>query len=171
MSELVTQLKSTAFGELLTATEAKEMVESAESRTLQTGACLFRSGDPGGALFVILSGSLDVVLGPPGVGATKVATLGAGQVVGETVIEQMRVAFANLRRAIDAAGAKPEHVTHIRVLIVDHREDYLEPLATEVRALFGQSLPASTLIPVPRLALDTMLFEIEATLFVPMSTV
>jgi len=90
-----------------------------------------------------------------------------GNVVGETVEEQMKLCFNNLRTAIYAAGAKPEHVVQIRVLIVDYREKYLIPLERQVQALFGDALPASTLIPVPRLALDDMLFEIEATLFVP----
>jgi len=90
-----------------------------------------------------------------------------GKVMGETVEEQMAVSFANLRIAIEEAGARPEHVVQIRVLIVNHQEAYLQPLERESRALFGGHLPASTLIPVPRLALDAMLFEIEATLFVP----
>jgi len=90
-----------------------------------------------------------------------------GKVMGETVEEQMAVSFANLRIAIEEAGARPEHVVQIRVLIVNHQEAYLQPLEREARALFGGHLPASTLIPVPRLALDAMLFEIEATLFVP----
>ena len=87
--------------------------------------------------------------------------------LGDTVEEQMTAAFANLRAAISAAGAQPHHVVQIRVFIVGHREKYLLQVAAEAKALFGDALPASTLIPVPRLALDDMLFEIEATLFVP----
>ena len=90
-----------------------------------------------------------------------------GIVTGDTVEEQMTAAFANLRAAISAAGAQPHHVVQIRVFIVGHREKYLLQVAAEAKALFGDALPASTLIPVPRLALDDMLFEIEATLFVP----
>jgi len=90
-----------------------------------------------------------------------------GTVQGATVPEQMAVAFDNLRTAIEATGARPDQVVRIRVLIAGHREAYLAPLAQQVKALFGDHLPASTLIPVPRLALDAMLFEIEATLFLP----
>lgn len=88
-------------------------------------------------------------------------------IAGDTVGAQMTAAFKNLRAAIDAAGAKPEHVVQIRIFIVGHREKYLEQLAEETIALFGAALPASSLIPVPRLALDDMLFEIEATLVIP----
>ena len=91
----------------------------------------------------------------------------AGGVQGATVPEQMSVAFENLRIAIEAAGARPEQVIRFRVLSVDHREAYLTPLARHMKAFLGDHLPASTLIPVPRLALDAMLFEIEATLFRP----
>ena len=90
-----------------------------------------------------------------------------GNIVGSTVEEQMTQAFKNLKAAIAASGAGPEHVVKITVLIVGHREKYLQQLAEETQALFGDTLPASTLIPVPRLALDDMLFEIDATLFIP----
>ena len=90
-----------------------------------------------------------------------------GSITGMTVEEQMTTAFKNLKAAIAASGAGPEHVVKITVLIVGHREKYLPQLARETQALFGDTLPASTLIPVPRLALDDMLFEIDATLFIP----
>lgn len=90
-----------------------------------------------------------------------------GNIVGETVEEQMTQSFKNLKAAIAASGAGPEHVVKITVLIVGHSEKYLPQLTEETLALFGDTLPASTLIPVPRLALDDMLFEIDATLFIP----
>jgi enamine deaminase RidA (YjgF/YER057c/UK114 family) len=90
-----------------------------------------------------------------------------GEVLGKTVKEQMYVAFGNLKHAIEASGAKPEHVVKIQVLIVNHKEEYTHTLQEELSKLFGDHLPASTLIPVPRLALDNMLFEIDATLVIP----
>lgn len=80
---------------------------------------------------------------------------------------QVRQAFANLRAVLAAAGARPEHVAKITVLIVDHEEAKLGPLAAETKALFGDHLPASTLIPTPRLALDGLLFEIDAVAVIP----
>lgn len=75
---------------------------------------------------------------------------------------QLNQAFSNLATALAAAGAEPGHVVKISTFIVDHDEAKLGPLADAVRNLFGQSLPTQTLIPVPRLALDGMLFEVEA---------
>ncbi|MGL6313095.1 RidA family protein [Vibrio sp. WXL103] len=93
-----------------------------------------------------------------------------GQLVDGGMEAQMDQAFANLEAVIEATGAMPEQTVQIRVLIVDHREAYLDPLEKRIAALFGSHLPASTLIPVPRLALDGMLFEIEATLLIPENT-
>jgi len=90
-----------------------------------------------------------------------------GNLVGDTMEAQMKQTFVNLKRVIEASGGKPENVIYVRVLIVDHEDRYLGPLMEEEAKLFGNNLPASTLIPVPRLALEGMLFEIEATLFVP----
>lgn len=38
----------------------------------------------------------------------------------------------------------------------------LEVLTRTVKEMFGEALPAQTLVPVPKLALDPMLFEVEA---------
>ncbi|NJR72536.1 MAG: RidA family protein [Scytonema sp. CRU_2_7] len=75
---------------------------------------------------------------------------------------QLKHAFANLRTALSAVGVSPEHVVKTTVLIVDHNETKLQQLIAEVQAMWGNKAPACTLIPVPRLALDGMLFEIDA---------
>jgi enamine deaminase RidA (YjgF/YER057c/UK114 family) len=46
--------------------------------------------------------------------------------------------------------------------VVDHDMAKLEVLTRAVKETFGEALPAQTLIPVPRLAIDPMLFEVEA---------
>ncbi len=72
---------------------------------------------------------------------------------------QMKKAFSNLRIAIAASGAKPEDVVSINVYIVDYTEADLASLAQEEAALFKTGrMPTSTLVPVPRLALDEILF-------------
>lgn len=76
---------------------------------------------------------------------------------------QVRQAFANLRIALEAAGADPRDVAKLTVLIVDHTEAKLHDLGAELEQTFGPGKkPTCTLIPVPRLALDGMLFEVEA---------
>ena len=76
---------------------------------------------------------------------------------------QVGQAYANLRTALDALGARPDQVAKLTVFVVDHDMSKLEVLTSSVKAMFGETLPAQTLIPVPRLAIDPMLFEVEAT--------
>ncbi|WP_217476281.1 RidA family protein [Stutzerimonas stutzeri] len=82
--------------------------------------------------------------------------------------EQVRQAMANLLIAIEAAGGQTSQVAKLTVLIVDHSEQRLGILGEELARAFGaQMKPVCTLIPVPRLALDGMLFEIDAVLVLP----
>jgi enamine deaminase RidA (YjgF/YER057c/UK114 family) len=76
---------------------------------------------------------------------------------------QVRQAYANLHAALDALGAKPEQVAKLTVFVVDHDMSKLAVLTSAVTDMFGASLPAQTLVPVPKLAVDAMLFEVEAT--------
>lgn len=81
--------------------------------------------------------------------------------------QQVRQAMDNLLIAIKAAGGHPSQVAKLTVLIVDHSEQRLGILGEELARAFGEQLkPACTLIPVPRLALDGMLFEIDAVVAV-----
>lgn len=75
---------------------------------------------------------------------------------------QVKQAYANLRAALDALGARPDQVAKLTVFVVDHDMSKLEVLTRNVKDMFGTALPAQTLIPVPKLAIDPMLFEVEA---------
>lgn len=75
---------------------------------------------------------------------------------------QVKQAYANLRAALDALGAKPDQVAKLTIFVVDHDMSKLGVLTQHVKELFGQSLPAQTLVPVPKLAIEPMLFEVEA---------
>lgn len=104
-----------------------------------------------------------------GTGARLVLLSGQG---GEDATGALREGFAaQLRQALDnmvvgleAAGAAPSDVARLLVLVVDHDEGKLQQLGAEFDRVFkGAMKPACTLVPVPRLALDGMLVEIEAT--------
>lgn len=75
---------------------------------------------------------------------------------------QVAQAYANLRTALDAVGAEPRQVTKITTYVVDYNPSMLKAMTRQLVATFGTYLPAQTLVPVPRLALDGMLFEVEA---------
>ncbi|UXN63715.1 RidA family protein [Phyllobacterium sp. A18/5-2] len=75
---------------------------------------------------------------------------------------QVKQAYANLRTALEGLGAKPDQVAKLTVFVVNHDMSKLEILTRNVKEMFGEALPAQTLIPVPKLAVDPMLFEVEA---------
>lgn len=75
---------------------------------------------------------------------------------------QVAQAYANLGAVLDALGARPEHVLKLTVFVVAHEMSKLGTLTEQVTSMFGATLPAQTLVPVPKLAVDGMLFEVEA---------
>ncbi len=75
---------------------------------------------------------------------------------------QVRQTYANLRAALDALNAKPDQVIKLNVFVVDHDMAKLGLLTQAVTEMFGNTLPAQTLVPVPKLAIDAMLFEVDA---------
>jgi enamine deaminase RidA (YjgF/YER057c/UK114 family) len=75
---------------------------------------------------------------------------------------QVKQAYANLGAALEGIGARPDQVAKLTTYVVDHDMSKLGVLTENVKAMFGETLPAQTLVPVPRLATDPMLFEVEA---------
>lgn len=75
---------------------------------------------------------------------------------------QVKQAYANLAAVIAALGARPDQVVKLTVYVVDHDMSKLGVLTENVTRMFGTKLPAQTLVPVPRLAIEPMLFEVEA---------
>ena len=75
---------------------------------------------------------------------------------------QARTAFANVGRALAAAGARPDQVARITIYVAGHRAELL-PLISEARdAVFGDHRPADTLLGVETLAEPGYLIEVEA---------
>lgn len=82
--------------------------------------------------------------------------------------EQIQLAFANLKRCIEAAGATVRDVQKLVYYIVDYdhtRRDHFEP----IKAFLNGHRPATTLVPVPKLFKPGVIFEVEAYLAVPQS--
>ena len=79
---------------------------------------------------------------------------------------QVRVLLSNLEIALNAHALDFNHVIKITILIVDHDSEKLHIWSEEMRKHWSESsLPASTLIPVPKLALDGMQIEVDAIAF------
>lgn len=76
--------------------------------------------------------------------------------------EQVEQVFINLDKALKVIGATREDVVKITILSVDHNEEKLGLISAKRKSFWSNHRPASTLIPVPRLASDEMLFEVDA---------
>ena len=95
----------------------------------------------------------------------------AGQVADDTqgnlvspddLAAQARQAFANVGRALAAAGAGPGQVTKITIYVVHHRPEYLPAISEARVAVFGDHKPADTLVGVETLAEPGYLIEVDA---------
>ncbi|MGG5288945.1 RidA family protein [Pseudomonas shirazensis] len=77
--------------------------------------------------------------------------------------EQATQALLNLQLALASKGAGLGDVFKLTLLIVDHSEERLRQWVQAADQAWGEHMkPTCTLIPVPRLALDGMLIEVDA---------
>lgn len=77
---------------------------------------------------------------------------------------QAELSCRNLKALLEAAGATPADVVNVNVFVRNYRQSDLDAVEAGFRACFGSDRKfASTLIGVQALALDGMLFEINAT--------
>lgn len=86
-----------------------------------------------------------------------------GKLVGKgDLAAQANQVFANLGRALAAAGAQPNQVAKITIYVVNHRRDYL-PIIEEARvSLFGGHKPADVLVGIATLSNPDYLIEVDA---------
>lgn len=70
--------------------------------------------------------------------------------------------FANLGRALAAAGARPEQVVKITIYVVDHRREYLPIIEAARVALFGEHKPTDALVGIATLSNPDYLIEVDA---------
>lgn len=111
------------------------------------------------------NGYSTVVITPPNARTAYISGQGGQDSTGALSPDfatQVAQAYANLNAALDGLGASPDQVAKLTIFVVDHDMAKLEVLTRNVREMFGEALPAQTLVPVPKLAIDPMLFEVEA---------
>ena len=81
---------------------------------------------------------------------------------------QVRVLLANLDIALKSHELGFNDIMKITILIVDHNIEKLSIWGEEMSKYWtANTLPASTLIPVPALALEGMQIEVDAVAFKP----
>ena len=76
---------------------------------------------------------------------------------------QVRQALLNIQKALAPEKVTMDDVVKVTSLVVDHDEQRLQILIEEFKRVWPKkNFPTNTLIPVPRLAITGMLFELEA---------
>jgi enamine deaminase RidA (YjgF/YER057c/UK114 family) len=83
-----------------------------------------------------------------------------GEIIAGGVYEQARQAIANIRVALEQAGAGLADVVRTRIYLIDI--DKQDEASRAHREAFGNVRPASTMVEVRRLASPEMLVELEA---------
>jgi len=96
-----------------------------------------------------------------------VAVDGDGQLVGgDDVVAQARQVFQSMRAVLAAGGCGFEDVVKVTIFLTDVDD---RPKINPVRQdVFGSTRPASTLVEVPRLAVEGAKVEIECVALVPL---
>ncbi len=93
----------------------------------------------------------------------QVAMKRDGGEIPEDLASQVEIAMDNLRLALEAVGAGPEHVTSLRMYIVNLSSSMLGDGLAHVNAFFGGPMPSATVVGVTSLVLPQLKVEIEAT--------
>jgi enamine deaminase RidA (YjgF/YER057c/UK114 family) len=105
----------------------------------------------------VRAGNLIAVTGSVGINADGTYAPSVG--------EQARRSLAIIRAAIEALGARMEHVIRTRMYVTDVSQ--WEQVANVHGEVFAEIRPATTIVQVARLIDDAALIEIEADAVVP----
>jgi enamine deaminase RidA (YjgF/YER057c/UK114 family) len=95
--------------------------------------------------------------------AGQVAEDRQGNLVGRgDMAAQARQVFANIGRALAAAGAEPRQVAKLTIFVANYRREHLAMIEEGRVALFGDHKPTDTLVGVAALTNPDYLLEVDA---------
>jgi enamine deaminase RidA (YjgF/YER057c/UK114 family) len=92
-----------------------------------------------------------------------------GSIAGETMLEQFDLTAENVVKALEGAGARPEHLVSLQIFVTD-TEEYRASLAEigrSYRRHFGRHYPALALFEVTRLMDEAAKVELMGIAVVP----
>jgi enamine deaminase RidA (YjgF/YER057c/UK114 family) len=89
------------------------------------------------------------------------------QVLSADFRTQLKQAVRNTEIVLGAAGAKLSDVAKFTLYVVDHDKKKFQIIIEEFTHVWGERKPAWTLVPVPALALEGMLIEIDVIAVIP----
>ncbi|GAA0852565.1 RidA family protein [Bifidobacterium pullorum subsp. gallinarum] len=100
----------------------------------------------------------------------QVALNAEGELIGPNdYVAQARQVFMNLKLTIEAAGGSAEHVTQMRIHVVNHRPELANIVFQAGAEVFGSEWPstASTFLGVQALAFPEWIIEVDAIVALP----
>jgi enamine deaminase RidA (YjgF/YER057c/UK114 family) len=101
--------------------------------------------------------------------AGQVAFSPDGEIVGNTLEEQLVLVEKNLRFALGALDAGVEDIVRMNTFVKNFQQD--PDLATLEPFLFSMGSPVNAVLGVPSLAIDALLVEVQMTVAVTPATV
>jgi enamine deaminase RidA (YjgF/YER057c/UK114 family) len=99
------------------------------------------------------------------VAGTTAATADGGAVGGDDIAAQTREALRRVAAALEQAGAGLEHVVRTRMFVTDISR--WQEVGRAHGEVFGEILPATSMVEVSKLIDPALLIEIEADAIVP----
>lgn len=101
--------------------------------------------------------------------AGQIAQRRDGSVLEGDIVEQFDLAAGNVVRALQAAGARPEHLVQMLIFTsdLDAYRGSLPGIGSAYRRHFGRHYPAMSLFEVSRLFDDGALVELVCTAVIP----
>ncbi|UXN60097.1 RidA family protein [Phyllobacterium zundukense] len=95
--------------------------------------------------------------------AGQVAEDSQGNLVGRgDMTAQARQVFANIGRALAAAGAEPRQVTKLTILVANYQREHLAMIEEGRISLFNDHKPTDTLVGVAALTDPDYMLEVDA---------
>lgn len=77
---------------------------------------------------------------------------------------QVQFSLKNIKSALAESSLEMDNIVKVTTLVVDHDKHKLDIIIEEFNKVWPKkNFPVNTLIPVPRLAIDGMMVEIDAT--------
>lgn len=90
---------------------------------------------------------------------------------GDSIVEQAKQVFANLKQVLAEVGAGPEHLVRLRTYLVNHTTEDVMALSQMLNEFYEDHPPAAnTMIGVQQLALPGFRIEIEGVAVIPTKT-
>jgi CRP-like cAMP-binding protein len=123
-SQDLIQTVCTVLCKTLTPSQAEEILAATQPRSVPAGSIVFREGEEGSGLFLLLKGSVEVVKQAPNGPSQQLAAVDAPSVLGEMSLVSERRHSATVRATTDAEFRVLARETFLRLLERDNLAAY-----------------------------------------------